>query len=117
MSSNYVAEVKSNAKNTKWETEIDQNLTPKTSDNLKVVPEPYCSGLKGSVIGRCDDLKTNCDDSDYYECQCNGDTGSIEKCSKFILFCYFYAERPVSDRHLSQISEKSFYFSESITAG
>ena len=95
MSSNYVAEVKNNAKNTNWKTEIDQNLTPKTSDNLKVVPEPYCSGLKGSVIGRCDNLKTNCNDDDFEECQCNGDTGSIEKCSKFIFFCYFYAERPL----------------------
>ena len=84
MSSEYVTEVENKAKKINWKTELDQNLTPKSSDNLKVVPEPYCSGVKGSVIGRCDDLKTNCDNSNFYECQCHGESGSIEKCSKYI---------------------------------
>ena len=112
MSSQYVPEVKNNTKNTNWKTEIDQNITPKSSNDLKVVPEPYCSGKKGAVIGRCDHLQSNCNQDNYRQCQCNGERGNIEKCSKYILFCCLQVRsRYALKRNLPQASEIIFRWS------
>ena len=109
MSSHYVPEVEKNTKNTNWKTEIDQNITPKSSNDLKVVPEPYCSGKKGAVIGRCNHLQSNCNERNYRQCQCNGEKGNIEKCSKYILFCCLQVvSRYVLKRNLPQVLEIIF---------
>ena len=46
--------------------------------------EAYCSDA-GAVVGKCDSLETGCDgmSKPYNLCQCNKDSGSIEKCSKY----------------------------------
>ena len=47
--------------------------------------EAYCSDA-GAVVGKCESLETGCDGKSkpYELCQCNKDSGSIEKCSKYI---------------------------------
>ena len=49
--------------------------------------EAYCSE-SGAVIGKCDSLETGCDGitKPHNLCQCNKDSGSIEKCSKYIIW-------------------------------
>ena len=112
LSSQFVPEVESITRNTNWKTEIDQNVTPRSSNNLKVVPEPYCSGKKGAVIGRCDHLQSNCNEFNYRKCQCNGEKGNIEKCSKYILFCCLQVRsRYALKRNLPQVSEIIFRMS------
>ena len=46
--------------------------------------EAYCSD-SGAVVGRCDSLETGCDGQikPHNLCQCNKDSGAIEKCSKW----------------------------------
>ena len=46
--------------------------------------EAYCSDT-GAVVGRCDTLETGCDGlaKPHSMCQCNKDTGAIERCSKW----------------------------------
>ena len=46
--------------------------------------EPYCSGKKGAVVGRCNALGHNCNNQNYKSCLCNQKAGNIEKCSKYI---------------------------------
>ena len=45
--------------------------------------EAYCSDA-GAVVGKCDSLETGCDGltKPHSLCQCNKDSGAIEKCSK-----------------------------------
>ena len=52
--------------------------------------DAYCSD-SGAVIGRCDSLKAKCDGKivPYTECQCNKGSGSIEKCSEFLVDVLF----------------------------
>lgn len=47
--------------------------------------EAYCSE-SGAVVGKCDSLETDCDGKTkpYNLCQCNQDSGAIEKCSKYV---------------------------------
>ena len=49
--------------------------------------EAYCSE-SGAVIGKCDSLETGCDGitKPHSLCQCNKDSGAIEKCSKYIIW-------------------------------
>ena len=46
--------------------------------------EAYCSE-SGAVVGKCDSLESGCDGltKPHTLCQCNKDSGQIEKCSKF----------------------------------
>ena len=46
--------------------------------------EAYCSDT-GSIVGKCNTLETGCDGltKPHSLCQCNQDSGAIEKCSKY----------------------------------
>ena len=46
--------------------------------------EAYCSDA-GAVVGKCSSLETGCDglSKPHSMCQCNSDSGAIEKCSKY----------------------------------
>ena len=83
MGQTYFAEMKNNVQNVNWKNEMKMDLV----NSPKVLPpEPYCSGEKGAVIGRCNNIKHNCVGSTIPvspECRCNYDKGKIEKCSKY----------------------------------
>ncbi len=92
MSTKYYVEMKDNVNKLDWKKEMNMDLvaTPKV-----LAPEPYCSGKRGAVIGRCDYIKRGCDSSTFPvdQCLCNKDTGNIEKCSKYFFFLnYFFYE-------------------------
>ena len=81
----YYGEMKNNVNNVNWKNEMKMNLVkpPKV-----FAPEPYCSGERGAVVGRCNNIKHNCDSSIFPvdpACLCNYDIGNIEKCSKYFV--------------------------------
>ena len=79
VNSQHLGSVRKGVDNVNWKSRMQLDLVQKPS---VAAAEPYCSGSKGSVVGRCDFLNHNCNEYNFFECQCNGDSGKIEKCSK-----------------------------------
>ncbi|CAB4012943.1 Hypothetical predicted protein [Paramuricea clavata] len=100
----YYGEMKNNVNNVNWKNEMKMNLVkpPKV-----FAPEPYCSGERGAVVGRCDNIKHNCDSSIFPvdpACLCNYDIGNIEKCIECPIGKYYDA----SDRKCKLCSDGTY---------
>ena len=94
ISKTQLGEVRKAVSNINWKKQLQvdvEEIDKSRSIEEKVqAPEPYCSRVKGAVVGRCNHLSEHCNSKNYRDCQCNGDEGSIEKCSKYFARSYIF---------------------------